>query len=55
MRLELIRPNGHHPLKVACLPIPPYPQTDYSGITGLGATGAVCVAGASNSKRCSFL
>ena len=25
MRLELIRPNEHYPLKVACLPIPPRP------------------------------
>ncbi len=23
MRFELTQPNGHYPLKVACLPIPP--------------------------------
>ena len=23
MRVELTRPHGHYPLKVACLPIPP--------------------------------
>ncbi len=27
MRLELTRPNGHYPLKVARLPIPPPRQT----------------------------
>ena len=26
MRLELTQPNGHYPLKVACLPISPPPQ-----------------------------
>ena len=26
MRLELTRPNGHYPLKVARLPIPPSPH-----------------------------
>ena len=29
MRLELTRPNGHYPLKVARLPIPPLLQTYY--------------------------
>ena len=26
MRLELTQPNGHYPLKVACLPISPPPR-----------------------------
>ncbi len=28
MRIELTRPNGHYPLKVARLPIPPPGQRD---------------------------
>ena len=30
MRLELTRPNGHYPLKVARLPIPPFLQFGFS-------------------------
>ena len=30
MRLELTQPNGHYPLKVACLPISPPPQKELS-------------------------
>ena len=29
MRLELTQPNGHYPLKVACLPISPPPHSRY--------------------------
>ena len=30
MRLELTQPNGHYPLKVACLPISPPPQVEWA-------------------------
>ena len=36
MRFELTQPNGHYPLKVACLPIPP-PGQAFQTFVGNGA------------------
>ena len=39
MRLELTRPNGHYPLKVARLPIPP-PRHFHPALAGFQRIGA---------------
>ena len=45
MRLELTQPNGHYPLKVACLPISPPPQIFFGRTQTRDRTGMDCSTG----------